>query len=509
MKLSIPSSAAGMRLSDYLNQCGIPHAAPCGGNGVCGKCTVTVAEGVFYTYGDETRPVIPDGEGRILSCRAVCPSTGAVILVDEVSVTDVSGVEENLHREAEDDYGLALDIGTTTLAAALVSLTDGKSVATASCLNPQSGFGADVMSRISAAAEGKLASMQAVLLTGVKSLIESLFSLLDEGILAKGGRLPEIKKMTVVGNPTMLHIFCGVSPVGMGQYPFTPVFLETKTLSGKTLGLPVEEVTVLPSASAFVGADVVGGAATVSLDRAEKPCLILDVGTNGEMILACGDRLYATSCAAGPALEGAGISCGMGGVAGAVSSVTLSGDTLRFRTVGDKPPRGITGSGLVDLAAALLTLGVIDETGAMDDSFRLTGIHVTAAGEGNLMPTRVSLTGEDVRALQLVKSAFRAGIETLLSVAGIKAEALAHTYLAGGLGYYLSPENAARIGLLPEGLLPSVKVIGNGALSAAVKGVCDDEFVKTMSNIALCCETIELNEQPLFNELFIEYMMFE
>lgn len=634
----IPPEAAGQPLLAYLATVGCTMAAPCGGNGTCGKCRVFVREGKFLSRNASETLLLPDEEGAILACRAICPPeggrialreetgggltafTGAAALNGNKAVSSARGsweegtdgqFSEERSMAGENDrtvrrLGMALDVGTTTLAAALCDLECAQVLATASCLNPQKPFGADVINRISAAEKGHLSDMQRLLLDSVRGLLQDLLSsagicpesgehsgspasggsslgepapgesalgasalgesVLEEPVLgesaleepapgesaleapahaesAPGGcgfyepamdgsargnlacteslenappEKPLLAHLTVAGNPTMLHIFCGISPAGMGQYPFTPAFLEEKVLSGRSLSLPAEQVVVLPSASAFLGSDVLGGAVALCLTESPEPVLLMDIGTNGELLLFTGSlrggRILGASAAAGPALEGAGISCGMGGVRGAVSSVKWApGKTFAFRTVEDAPPVGICGSGLIDLVARLLESGELEETGYLSkESFFLRGIHKKNEEKFTLsqQDTPVRLTAEDVRELQLAKSALRAGVEALLAEAGLAAEDLAAVYLAGGLGHYLNPQSAARIGLFPGSVLPVVKAVGNTALSAALSALTSSAFRKKLSLFAAACETIALNESPVFNEAFMEHMLF-
>ena len=277
-KITIPSSAAGTRLKDYLTENGIKISAPCGGRGVCKKCLVKVVSGGFVSAvnGEE---LSPDENGNILACQAVCTSGGAEITADEISGDGLT-CSGAAYEEREDNgaaYGIALDIGTTTLASALVNLESGKVAATASCLNPQQSYGADVISRIEAAKNGKLSAMQSCLVKAVCGLIEKL--------------VPndcEIKALAAAGNTTMLHIFSGISPVSMGAYPFTPVFTDARILDGSELRLNVGKVTLLPSVSAFVGGDITAGMYVLKLGTSDVPTLLLDIGTNGEMVLDTG-----------------------------------------------------------------------------------------------------------------------------------------------------------------------------------------------------------------------------
>lgn len=505
----IPKEAAGMRLSDYLNQNRYANAQPCGGKGTCGKCRVKLLEGSFGVLGNPTQTLATDENGMLLACRALCRDSGAVIALPSLDGEGLVISEDGGVACYQDGvYAVAFDVGTTTLAAALVETRAKKVLTTASALNPQLGFGSDVMSRIAACEAGHLKAMQTLLLDELSHLLQILLAKAELSCNTK------IRAIAVAGNPTMLHIFCGVSPCGMGRYPFTPSFLETKCFYGYELGLSCEKVIVLPSASAFIGSDVLGGALTQSMLEKDEPTLLLDIGTNGEMLLCSGkkrgNRLFAASAAAGPAFEGANISCGMGGVSGAVCRIEYEkGDHAPvFFTVGDEKPKGICGSGLVDFAAYLLKSGQMDETGYTEkETIPLLGYHSTKEGK-RFGKTHVFLTDRDIRALQLAKSAIRAAIETLADSAELSLSDIAATYLAGGLGYYIDRASAALIGLLPKELLPSAVSVGNTALAGAVACLFDEEQLDRMRLLGEVCHTVELNDIGLFSELFMEHMTF-
>lgn len=499
--ISIPPSAHPMRLSDWLSRHGHPVPAPCGGRGVCGKCLVRVVSGAF---GCEA-----DSEGRILACQAVCPAEGGTVELEEDAGSGLTQFASGSAKGAEGakgPVGVALDIGTTTLAAALVRLEDGEVLATASSLNPQHAWGADVINRIGACREGHLGAQQKAVAGAVRRLLATLRE--------KAPESPKPARMTVSGNPTMLHLFAGISPEGMGQYPFTPAFLERLQRSGETLGMPVENVVLLPSAGAFLGSDVMGGVLTCRMEELEEASVLMDVGTNGEMVLCTGRKrgakLVGVSAAAGPALEGANISCGMGGVPGAVSRVRArEGEGFRFCTIGEAKPVGLCGCGLVDFVAELLRVGLLDETGCLEEEPAvLAGVQETEAGEVEWPETQVSLTQQDVREFQLAKSAMRAGLEALLAQEGLAMRDVKHLFLAGGLGYYLDAASAARTGLLPEALLPVVEAVGNSSLAGAVRCLVEPEAMERMDGIARRCETFELNTSDVFNEQFVEQMLF-
>ncbi len=518
--IKIPSAASGEQLRSFLAQRKIFLSAPCGGRGVCGKCRVKVISGHFISRKDG-EILKPDTEGYILACQAICSdceseiglpvfSGDGLTVLDEQSEQAVDSKGSSTVNGSIEHDGVALDIGTTTIAAARVDTKSGKVRTSVSCLNPQQMYGADVISRIEAAKNGKLYDMQSCVLDAVRTLLNQLFDLSEK----------TIDNLVVAGNATMLHLFCGISPEGMGAYPFTPAFTDAKKMKGDELGLSVKNITLLPSVSAFVGGDISSGMLVCGMGSSDYPALLLDIGTNGEMVLDTGknngNRLIATSTAAGPALEGANLSCGIGGVEGAVSRVIKENGNLVYRTIGDKEPSGICGCGLIDLCACLLDDESIDETGYLeDDPYVLAGMHRSDKGTDENAETRVYLTQKDIREIQLAKSALRAGIEALLDYAQTDVDSFVkaggRVYIAGGLGYYIDPTNAVRIGLLPPRFIENkdtVSAIGNSALSGAVKVLGDSSALSRICELAHECLTIELNKSQTFNDGFIEYMMF-
>lgn len=508
-KVYIPASANGKKLSDWLIEQGYSLSAACGGRGTCGKCRVKIVKGAFCDSSAPDTFLSPDKNGYLLACRALCDthSIGAEILLPD---TDGAGLTQFLHsREfnGQQGWGVALDIGTTTLAAALVNTGTGRVLSSVSRLNPQRSYGADVISRISACADGHLEELTRLIRQAAAEMIAEF-----------SAQHPDIQpqRMTVSGNTTMLHLFCGVSPVGMGAYPFTPAFTQKKVFTGKQLSLPLDTVILLPSASAFIGSDVIAGAAALDMLQTDEPSVLIDIGTNGEMLLCTGasHKLYTASTAAGPALEGAKISCGVGGIDGAVCRVAFSkkDKSILYRTIHDKPRCGICGCGLVDAISVMLYAGVIDETGYMEEgAYTLTGTHIAADGEkipteGETVP--LTLTQQDIREFQLAKSAIAAGLEALTAHAGLKMEQIRHVFIAGGLGYYMDTANAKKVGLLPEELSCDIQAVGNTSLAGAIACLCDSSWLEKASQIALACENFELNQSAVFNQAFIERMLF-
>lgn len=463
---------AGTLLADALSENGFAVPAACGRRGTCNKCAVKVLSGTFEN-------VSPDMNGCVKSCKAVICSDAAIEADFEQGsgLTSFSGEE----KKKRGVCGIAVDIGTTTVAAMLVK-KDG-SEKTASRLNPQSAFGADVISRISACAEGHLAELTAL----IRSCIAAMMTELDPE--------NEAEELVVSGNTTMLHLFCGVSPEKMGVFPFTPEFTSARFYTGAELGFCVKKVTVLPSVSAFIGSDITAGIYALGLHKTDKKAFLADLGTNGELVFSDAGKLTCTSTAAGPALEGACIECGVGGVAGAINSVYKKNGVTGYTTIGDTLPVGICGAGLADAVALMLDEGAIDETGYLEDDFYIAD--------------NVYITPKDIRQFQLAKSAVCSGIEILLDAVGVKKDSVDEFHIAGGLGYYMSPESAFRCGILPRFPDNTVAAAGNTSLRGAVACIGAPEAVEEMSGITRDCELVDLGGNPKFSALFAENMMFE
>jgi uncharacterized 2Fe-2S/4Fe-4S cluster protein (DUF4445 family) len=311
----------------------------------------------------------------------------------------------------------------------------------------------------------------------------------------------------------MLHLFSNADPSAMGEIPFTPVFLEERRFSGRELSLSTDELYLLPGIAAFVGGDIVSGLAVLDILALPEKSLFVDIGTNGEMALWSGGRVLCCSTAAGPAFEGAEISCGMGALPGAINKITVTGGSgmaggpdgsLRFTTIDNAPPRGICGCGLIDAVALMLKTGAVDETGALTDGFEDGWpLWVSASGNG-----RIGLSGRDLRQYQLAKSAIRSGIELLCAAAGLKPGELDAVYIAGGLGFFIDLENAIATGILPKEFRGKTAVCGNLSLRGAVRSLVCEGFAETCRRITAKSETLELASDPNFMEAFAENMLF-
>jgi len=460
----------GAILADVLSENGFPVHASCGRRGTCGKCMVKLISGSFINE-------VPEN-GFVRSCRAII-CDDAVIEFNSVTDSGMSDfkTEAKIKKEV---CGIAVDIGTTTVAATLIK-KDGTTVSR-SRLNPQSSFGADVISRIEACSNGTLPELTRLIRECIKGMIAEL----DPDNKAE--------EMIVAGNTTMLHIFCGISPESMGAYPFTPQFTQAKTFKENELGLNIEKVTVLPSVSAFIGSDIVAGIYALGLHKTDKRIILADLGTNGELVFSDRGKLYCTSTAAGPALEGAGIECGIGGVIGAVNRVFSEDNDISYTTIGGEEAIGICGAGLVDAIALLLKKDIVDPSGYLEDDFKIC--------------KNVYISPKDIRQFQLAKSAIISGIETLIEAVGININDIDKICTAGGLGFYLDAEKAIIAGLLPRIDKGKIKAVGNTSLQGGLMCIGNGEAVAEMAEIANSCTLLDLGGNADFSQKFMDNMFF-
>jgi uncharacterized 2Fe-2S/4Fe-4S cluster protein (DUF4445 family) len=409
-------------------------------------------------------------------------------------------------------YGLAVDLGTTTVDIALVDLESGGIAGRMTLLNRQVSFGADVISR----AQSFHSDREPVRRAALDSLEETARMLLVES----GTRASQVLRTVIVGNPIMLHILYGIDPFQLTAAPFAPVVSGALTCRPAALGVGFQRqgnVETLPLVSAYIGADTVGMIVSLGLDGKKETALAIDIGTNGEMVLANRGRLTAASTAAGPAFEGAQISCGMRALPGAVFGVFIAEDgDLVARTIGGVSPKGICGTGLVSGIAEMLERGVLDSTGrlAEPDGISLPALRkrlFSVNGEKAFALSRsfdVSISQSDVRKLQLAKGAVRTGIDTLLEESGISKDSLEAVYLAGNFGAGLDAAAAMRIGLIPS--IPHARVhsVGNAALRGAVLALLSRANKRKADEIARQTEFIELGGSAAFQDRFADAMMF-
>jgi len=403
-----------------------------------------------------------------------------IILPEDAPITaSAHGDLPDYDGEQPGTHGLAIDIGTTTVTLAAYRFPGKAPVAVITEMNRQSAFGADVISRI----DGDHKALHGCIRAQLRDM------------LAQADITPtDVSRAVITGNTAMLHFFAGLDPAGMGRYPFTP-----QSLFGETLEwglLPGAEAYLPPCVTAFVGADITCGALAAGFTHADGNVLLVDVGTNGEMLMRTGGQLRCCSVAAGPAFEGAEISMGMPALPGAIDKVWQEQGQLHWHAIPGAPVRGICGTGLISALRAFLELGALDETGAIEGpALRLPGCEV-------------EITQRDVRKLQLVKAAVAAGIATMLSEAGRAASQIERLWLAGGFGSYLDPRDAAAIGMIPQGLASRAFAGGNLALRGAEALLFSRLLREDAQRLARETSEIPLANHSVFQEAFIEEMGF-
>ena len=472
----IPFSGTPL-LSELLQQEGIAAVHPCGGKGRCGNCALR-AEGNLSapTQAEEQA-------GTRLSCQIRLLGEAEVWLREDSGVVETSGSTPVLGDAMEGTYGAAVDIGTTTIALQLYDLRRGLLVAREGTMNPQRSIAADVMGRIGAAMEGQRSLLQDLVGEALKTLLRKACAQAEIS-------LKQVGSMVITGNTIMLYLLTGRDPSCLSAAPFQAddLFGRMDTLFGIPVYYP-------PCINAFVGADITCALLDSGLFGKTATALLCDIGTNGELALWKDGQLSVTSTAAGPAFEGAGISCGCGSIPGAIDRVWTEEGSIHIRTIGNQPAVGLCGSGLVDAVAAFLEVEAIDETGAVEeDMLPLTD--------------RVKLLPADIRAVQLAKGAIAAGIRTLLELSQVPETRIDTLYIAGGFGSHLNVASAAAIGLIPAGLQSKVKVLGNSALSGAARLLLDRNQIATAEMLARTAVPVTLSGNSRFSHNFMNAMLF-
>lgn len=499
----------GMSLYDALQAADISFLAPCAGNGTCGACKIKVLEGELEIT-KKDRELLSQKEledGFRLACQAYPNKFCSVEIPGEefVAVTDYQGMEKGLLQEElksqynkseksfeKEEYAIAIDLGTTTLAYELFSMETGKTIRTETSLNPQRIYGADVITRMGQSDNGRREMLKNVLRQAMKKDIAKLLEDME---------IVTVRFVAISGNTAMVHLFMGYSCEGLDRYPFHPVTLNAISSDALTLQLMDIAVPVQITAgiSAYVGGDILAGLVSQNILSEEKPCLFLDLGTNAEMALFNGNgKMYVTSAPAGPAFEAANISCGVPGVEGAISAITISGENQVIQTIGEKEAIGFCGSGILEAIYELLKNQHIDETGLLADAFFEKGYPVG----------KFKITQNDIRQIQLAKSAVFSAIIILLKRAGLKASDIEKIYLAGGFGFYLNMEKAIGIGLFPSDFSGKVQLIGNASLYGTKQILRRMVTDKDLSEVVFFCEEIYLANEKEFQDIFMNHMNF-
>lgn len=470
-----------MPLSALLAQAGAGLGQPCGGRGICGKCAIVLTGDVSAPNAAELRC------GARLACQAVICGDAEATLPMALPLAQIEGgaaADLPVLQPVPGRIGAAVDIGTTTLAMLLYHLHTGRCLGSASMLNPQTTVAADVIGRMEVALKGKSAALARQVESAIQTMLVSACAQAE--ITAD-----QVDAFVVTGNTTMLYLLTGRNPAALSHAPF-----KADCLFGEEISFLSRPALLPRCLHAFVGADTTCALLACGMTERPETALLCDVGTNGELALWYEGRLYIASTAAGPAFEGAGISCGCGCIPGAIDQVSLADGKLICHTIGSERAVGICGSGLVDAIAAMLDAEILDETGYLEeDDFPLA--------DG------VTLTQADIRAVQLAKAATHAGIMSLLSAAECDVSAVARVYLAGGFGSHLNLHSAARIGLIPSELTEKVQVIGNAALDGAAMLLMDCSAKERIDDMGKRAQHVRLDGNPDFAARYVEAMLFD
>lgn len=492
--------------------------APCGGRGECGRCKIQFLSSAPEASEQEQVKLSREEleQGIRLACMTEMTEgieqAGFVWLGSEVleNASEIKGTKELISEKTEGEskqkkgFGLALDIGTTTLVMRLVALDNESESFTMTRINHQRSYGADVISRIQAANEGKLKELQ-------RCVQHDIFEMLRGMLTERGIFVKQIKKVAIAGNTTMCHLLLGYPCTGLGRAPFEPVNISLTKITVQKLFEMLEmndgkksflnewdaEVNILPGISAFIGADIVAGIYCCDMDLKDESHLLLDIGTNGEMVIGNKEGFVAVSTAAGPVFEGGNISCGMPAVKGAVSHIYEN----KCEVIGGVAPEGICGSGIVDLTAYLLKKSIIDENGTLTDDYFENGYPIEDCVKNE--QTDIRLTQQDIRQVQMGKGAIRAGVEFLLQ--RMKPDKI---YLAGGIGTAIDVKSACYIGLLPKEAKKEVQVVGNVVIEGLCKYLTDSNGEERVKNITKNVREILLAETGNFEERYIHFMQF-
>ncbi|MGD9138475.1 MAG: ASKHA domain-containing protein [Desulfobacterales bacterium] len=531
-----------------LRRGGYEIEGPCNGQGICGKCKIRVEASteVPQTPHRSVSEIEAREQGVRLACRMIPAHDITVHLPDDFSVdarilegehlggieikpaavvifnndgywmTYAGGKADVILQKWEQHFspkGLAIDVGTTTLVVTLFCLVTGKELATASSINPQTKFGHDVLSRIQKGST-------AVGLAEVAGVVrEELNRLIRAACKQSNAATDELLDAVIGGNTTMLTLAAAIDPQSLGRLPFTVNLTGGASYAARDFGLdmnPAGRVYVPPIVHAFIGSDITAGVLACGCLEKAKPSLFVDVGTNGEMGINSNGRFIVASTAAGPAFEGMGVSSGVRAVPGAVEAAHFDGQSIDIKTIDGQPARGICGSGIIDMAAALLRAGVVDPTGKMTAPDLKDGLKAAVAEQLQLVDNQpvfkiadgVCFTQGDIRQVQLAKGAIRTGIDMLLTEANVTVEDLEDITLAGAFGYHLRPDSLAAIGLIPEELSRKVRFAGNTSKTGCAMMLLDASLRKYLETRVQSVEHLPLAEKISFQELFIENLNF-
>jgi len=539
--------ADGSNLLEVARKAGAFVFSPCNGSGTCGKCRVKIAALQHYNYKEDLHEHLSQtdrAEGWVLACKSIVHgdlrvelshnkdhelkilSEGQLFNVEvDTWITKIfdASIEKTIVKAGgillsvepgdttQELYGVAVDIGTTTLVVALIDLREGHEIAVASSLNPQALHAQDVLSRI------KLGSKPEGLQLLHDELISELNRLIEEVAINAHIYVNNIYEAVFSGNTTMLHLATGTNPELLGKYPYTSILTCGKQIQASDIRLSINslgQIYLPPIMSAYVGADITSGILSTNLANMPGITLFVDIGTNGEMVLAVNGQLTATSTAAGPAFEGMNITCGMRASRGAIEFVSLSYGNVEIRTISKAEPVGLCGSGLLDIVGELAANGGIDRNGRFQTTYgSLDGTWKSHFDSLDGKPifriaNSVYLSQKDIRQVQLAKAAVRAGIELMLRTNNLTVGQVDRVLIAGSFGFHLRSESLINLGLLPGEFKDRVEFVGNTSMSGARAFLLNQHLRSKLKKIVQQVYVFELANDPAFEKTFIQALLF-
>lgn len=491
MKIAIEDKLGANLLDCIEEKLGLRINTPCARRGTCGACKVRILKGLLK-QGNEVKKCFEEAN----SCRSTIASEFLEIEIRDSAFANISKIEadfkilKKFELSKRSGMSVALDIGTTTIAALLFENSSGKILKKASALNGQTKYADNVIERINCAQNPqKLTLMHESLIDSIERLLIDFDGLFD--------------RMFVSANTSMLHLFCNVDPSSMGVFPYTPKFLEAKKFSSRNIfpNLNEFEISILASASAFIGADVVAGAMAADFKSANNPSLFVDIGTNGEILLNKGGEIFSASAAAGPAFEGHGLAFGMRADSGAISKIDISDSfEVKIETIDNMPPRGICGSAYVDFLAAAKEAGLIGSSGRFLPNTPTKIYNNLKAFE---VTSGIFITEEDIANLLKSKAAISAAISVLLEEKGVENQDIKTLFIAGGFGKNLNFSNAIKCGLIPEFSANAI-FLGNSALAGAYICALEDSAILEEEKLSKEISNIDLNQSEYFEDRYID-----
>ncbi len=532
---------SGLTLAECIRQAGLAIETPCNCIGKCGKCRV-IASGDLFPM-EPAEALLLDGEDSIrLACMARISGDAEVQLLQEPDFLKTVNLGYSKDFEVNTDtvkrillsdkgipaqeevvfgsrilesghqlgalLGVAIDIGTTGISAYLVDLERGDVLSRDSCLNPQTQFGSDVLSRISYCMDHQDGC------EALKNSVVDRINVIVDTLLRNSnhqGCRSSVYRMTIAGNTTMLHFLTGTDTASIARAPYKPVFLDRLDMPAQELGVAMHQngiITLLPSASGYVGADILAGVVATGFDEKHRPSLFIDIGTNGEIVVFSDGKLAATSTAAGPALEGMNIACGCRAEAGAMDSFQMDADYgVNWTTIGEKKPKGICGSGLIDLMACLVRMGLVLPGGKLSTDVDPRAAH-RIRDKKFYITEDIYLSQKDIRQIQLAKGAIAAGVVMLLNQIDVPLETVAEAVIAGSFGYHIKPESLLEIGLIPKGFQGRITFVGNSSVEGARLALLNKDALDRMTELQDTIQVLELSTSDRFQEVFVKELGF-